>query len=142
MRLAVHTDHGTGWRSPTGTPGLATESTDGRVFRREGEYWTIAYDGAVFRLRDGKGLRYLAHLLQHPGERFPAAGMLTREAPAAAESNTAERARSAVTKRIKAAIKKITQHNPVLGYHLNRVIKTGRECAYVPDPGRPETWSL
>lgn len=37
------------------------------VFRREGEFWTIAYEGQVFRLRDVKGLRYVASLLASPG---------------------------------------------------------------------------
>ncbi|HJW61237.1 MAG TPA: hypothetical protein VJ931_16535 [Actinomycetota bacterium] len=32
------------------------------LFRREGEYWTISYEGAVVRLRDAKGLRHLARL--------------------------------------------------------------------------------
>jgi eukaryotic-like serine/threonine-protein kinase len=36
------------------------------VFRREGEFWTIAYSGQVFRVRDVKGLRYLASLLASP----------------------------------------------------------------------------
>jgi hypothetical protein len=39
-----------------------------RIFRREGEYWTIAYAGAVFRLRDAKGARYIAMLLGRPRE--------------------------------------------------------------------------
>jgi hypothetical protein len=30
------------------------------LFRREGEYWTVCYDGAVVRLHDAKGLRHLA----------------------------------------------------------------------------------
>jgi hypothetical protein len=37
------------------------------VFRREGEYWSIAFDGQAFRLHDSKGLRYLAALLAAPG---------------------------------------------------------------------------
>jgi len=37
------------------------------TFRRQGEYWTLAFAGPVFRLRDSKGLRYLAELLQRPG---------------------------------------------------------------------------
>lgn len=37
------------------------------VFRREGEFWTIAYDGRTFRLRDVKGLRYISSLLARPG---------------------------------------------------------------------------
>jgi DNA-binding response OmpR family regulator len=36
-------------------------------FQREGEYWTIAYEGRVTRLRDSKGMRVLAHLLAQPG---------------------------------------------------------------------------
>ena len=37
------------------------------VFRREGEIWTIGYEGETFRLRDVKGLRYIAFLLGSPG---------------------------------------------------------------------------
>jgi hypothetical protein len=36
-------------------------------FTREGEFWTIAYDGQTMRLRDVKGLRYVAFLLAAPG---------------------------------------------------------------------------
>ena len=36
-------------------------------FVREGEFWTIAYEGTTMRLRDLKGLRYLAALLASPG---------------------------------------------------------------------------
>jgi tetratricopeptide (TPR) repeat protein len=37
------------------------------VFRREGEYWSIAYQGRGIRLRDTKGLRYIHRLLAEPG---------------------------------------------------------------------------
>lgn len=40
------------------------------VFRKEGEYWTVGYAGKDFRLKDSKGLGYLAHLLRHPGVEF------------------------------------------------------------------------
>ncbi len=40
------------------------------VFRKEGEYWTVGYAGNSFRLKDTKGLGYLAHLLRHPGTEF------------------------------------------------------------------------
>jgi hypothetical protein len=43
------------------------QATAGAVFRREGDYWTLAYRGELARLRDAKGLRYLACLLRHPG---------------------------------------------------------------------------
>jgi hypothetical protein len=42
------------------------------VFRREGEYWSMVYEGDAFRLRDSKGLRYLARLLAAPGEELHA----------------------------------------------------------------------
>src|SRR5262249_62293260 len=37
------------------------------IFRKEGEYWTIGYGGNVVRLKDTKGVAYLAFLLRHPG---------------------------------------------------------------------------
>jgi tetratricopeptide (TPR) repeat protein len=40
------------------------------VFRREGEYWTVCYEGAVVRLKDSKGLRHLARLLAQPAREF------------------------------------------------------------------------
>jgi non-specific serine/threonine protein kinase len=40
----------------------------GNVFKKEGEYWTITYGGAVVRMKDAKGLRYLVQLLRHPDQ--------------------------------------------------------------------------
>jgi tetratricopeptide (TPR) repeat protein len=48
--------------APEGTP-----SDSAGIFHREGEYWTLAYAGKTFRLRDAKGLHYIAHLLAAPG---------------------------------------------------------------------------
>lgn len=42
------------------------------VFRPEGEYWTITYDGATCRLRACRGLSYIAHLIRHPGRQIHA----------------------------------------------------------------------
>lgn len=39
----------------------------GYLFHVDGDFWTIAYEGAVFRMKDGKGLHYLARLLANPG---------------------------------------------------------------------------
>ena len=36
----------------------------------EGEYWTLVRDGVTGRLKDAKGLHYLARLLEHPGREF------------------------------------------------------------------------
>ncbi len=51
----------------TGTAEAPTPAPRAAVFRREGEYWSIAFEGDAFRLRDSKGLRYLAVLLARPG---------------------------------------------------------------------------
>jgi hypothetical protein len=48
----------------------AVEGTSWSVFRREGEYWSIAFAGEAFRLKDVKGLHYLAYLQRHPGRGF------------------------------------------------------------------------
>src|SRR5260370_9611094 len=40
------------------------------IFRKEGEYWTVGRGGQVFRLKNTKGLGYLAHLLRHPAVEF------------------------------------------------------------------------
>src|SRR5437016_1479248 len=77
---------------PTGTPGLRQTSTSAAalpspmpanparsvrsaekgLLRKEGEYWTVGYGGRVFRLKDTKGLAYLAPLLRSSGAQFHA----------------------------------------------------------------------
>jgi predicted ATPase len=47
-------------------------------FRREGEYWTIAYQEVSFRLRHIRGLDYIAQLLQHPHVEFHVLDLVTR----------------------------------------------------------------
>lgn len=46
------------------TPGVDAPTA---VFRREGDFWTIAYGTQSFRLRDLKGLGYIAALMARPG---------------------------------------------------------------------------
>lgn len=47
--------------------------------------------------------------------------------------STVEKARAAVTWRIRKAIARIEQHHPLLGAHLSNSIKTGTLCSYQPD---------
>ena len=42
------------------------------VMRREGESWAIAFAGPELRVRDTKGIRYLARLVANPGEELHA----------------------------------------------------------------------
>jgi TolB-like protein len=44
-----------------------------------------------------------------------------------------ERARAAVTWRIRNAIARIEQHHPLMGAHLSNAVKTGTLCSYKPD---------
>jgi predicted ATPase len=46
---------------------LEAASVPDARFVREGDFWTIVYDGTTMRLRDLKGLAYLALLLARPG---------------------------------------------------------------------------
>jgi tetratricopeptide (TPR) repeat protein len=48
----------------------ATATTETNVFRREGDYWSVMFEGRTVRVRDVKGMRYLAQLLAHPGQEF------------------------------------------------------------------------
>jgi len=57
-------------------------------------------------------------------------------------SSATERARSAVTKRIKKAIQKIGNAIPSLGHHLTARIKTGYFFSYTPHPDRPVAWKF
>ena len=56
--------------SPASEPLPEGGSALGATLRREGDYWTLVYAGVTGRLKDMKGLHYLAHLLEHPGQEF------------------------------------------------------------------------
>ncbi|MDQ3647832.1 MAG: transcriptional regulator [Actinomycetota bacterium] len=193
--------------------------TDLSMFRREGDYWSVVFEGRTVRVRDLKGVRYLARLLADPGREFHvldlvaaesgqageaesgrAAGLsrtgpgdagemldpraknayrrrlaeieddieqaraladTEREAQADAErdflvrelsravglhgrdrraASTSERARVSVTRAVRHAVTRVGEHHPELGEHLDRTVRTGTYCAYVPDPRAPATW--
>jgi TolB-like protein len=52
--------------------------------------------------------------------------------------SAAERARSAVTWRIRSGVKKIAKAHPQLGRHLENAVRTGTFCLYQPE--RPVDW--
>ena len=47
------------------------------IFRREGEFWTIVWHGKTSRLKDAKGLHYIAYLLAHPCDQFHVHDLIT-----------------------------------------------------------------
>ncbi len=55
----------------------------------------------------------------------------------------AERARKAVSARIRDAIGRLSEVAPVIAAHLDRSVRTGIRCAYRPDPGDgPDAWQV
>jgi len=129
--------------NPNETNGMADGSIAG-VFTKKGEYWAVGISGTTVLLRDAKGLNYIAKLLVEPGRRVSVAALaIAHGAPdVEAGPQTLERARSAVTKRIRDALQKIEKNHPQLGRHLRAQVRTGYECSYRPDPDRPVVWDL
>src|SRR5215210_4273359 len=193
--------------------------SDLNTFRREGDHWSVVFEGRTVRMRDLKGIRYLARLLAYPGRELHVLDLVAaesgrvagtegsratglsrtglddagemldarakdayrrrlaeieddieqaralddteREAQADAErdflvrelsravglhgrdrraASTSERARVSVTRAIRHGMARVGEHHPELGEHLDRTIRTGKYCAYVPDPGSPAAW--
>ncbi len=52
-----------------------------------------------------------------------------------------ERARTAVTRSVRYALKRLTEHQPELGRHLGRAIRTGTYCSFEPDELSGLTWN-
>lgn len=187
--------------SPGPRPLLASARPN--VFRCEGDYWFVVFEKDAFRLRDSRGLHYLAVLLGRPGREVHAldlvgsaatdsgplseapdataraayrqrledlqedlaeaeafgdterAAIASQEIDALARalthggglggrarpvSSAAERARQAVTKALKSAVKRIDGCSPALGRHLASTVRTGTFCSYNPDPRVPVAW--
>lgn len=103
--------------------------------RRMAELQEIVDDaegvGAPHALAAQEELETLGH---HVAAAFGLGGRARR--PGAPE----ERARSAVTQRIRASIRKIEQELPALGRHLAVSVRTGTYCSYVPE--KPPDWCL
>ncbi len=66
-------------------------------------------------------------------------GLGGRERPG---HSAAERARQSVTKAIRASIAQIATHDPDLGVHLGRAVRTGTYCSYDPEPATRRTFRL
>jgi len=64
----------------------------GNVFRRDGEHWTVIYQGGVSSLKDSKGVRYIAALVHEPEREFHVLDLsvLTESVPVDGGSGTEE----------------------------------------------------
>ena len=69
------------------------------------------------------------------------AGFDRRGRPRRAASHL-ERARISTTRTIRDAIRRIAAHDPRLGDHLSRAVRTGRSCCYDPPLDATPTWQL
>jgi class 3 adenylate cyclase len=49
------------------------------LFRREGDYWTLSFAGVTCRLKDTRGLHYVAHLLRYPHQEFHSLVLLSEQ---------------------------------------------------------------
>ncbi len=184
------------------------------AFHCEGDTWSLTFGGRNVRLRDLKGLRYLAWLLAEPGREFHVLELvaLEREPPDSGSGDAStgdsgplldarakeayrrrlseieedlaeatsmadlgriaqartereflvrelsravglggrdrragsasERARASVTRAVRQALARIREHHEPLADHLERVVRTGTHCAYLPDAQAPVTWTL
>jgi class 3 adenylate cyclase len=57
----------------TSGPNGEVPSPDSEVLlRKEGDFWTVAHAGTLVRMKDIKGLSYLARLMSHPNREFHA----------------------------------------------------------------------
>jgi tetratricopeptide (TPR) repeat protein len=60
-------------------PTLSAGAVATGVFRCEGDYWSLEYEGQMVHLRDLRGLQYLARLLGEPDREFHAADLVASE---------------------------------------------------------------
>ena len=63
----VHEDPADELVHPPARPPERGGALDVAEFRREGDFWSITFEAQTVRLRDARGMRYLALLLAHPG---------------------------------------------------------------------------
>jgi tetratricopeptide (TPR) repeat protein len=62
------------------------------VFRREGDYWSVIFEGHTVRVRDLKGMRYLARLLADPGREYHVLDLVAAETGSGARVDSSQAA--------------------------------------------------
>ncbi|MCA1845153.1 MAG: hypothetical protein LC792_18560, partial [Actinobacteria bacterium] len=102
------------------------------LLREEGDGWVFGFGDGTVRVRDSKGVRYLAELLRHPAQELTA-GQLVGD-------DDAERARHAATRAIKGAMDRLAEADRALGDHLRATVRVGSVSSYQPDPRAPIVW--
>lgn len=77
LRQAANAGRAGGLQRPG--PATGARPASGNVFRREGDYWTIAFEGRTVLIRDLKGLRYVARLLADPARELHVLDLVAAE---------------------------------------------------------------
>jgi len=62
-------------------------ATDHSSFRHDGDSWSVEYDGQTVRVRDARGMHYLARLLAEPGREFHVLDLVAPEGEHSREAN-------------------------------------------------------
>lgn len=88
-RLSGHADEVT--TADDAVPTRDPVNSSSAIFRPEGEYWTVGFGDDSFRLRDAKGVRYLARLLAEPGRELLALDLAREPGAASARRPAVER---------------------------------------------------
>jgi tetratricopeptide (TPR) repeat protein len=134
---------------PAGAPASITTSPAPGIatLRRVGDVWTIEDGRATLYLNDARGVRLLALLLTRPGDAVHCLDLVaiidgTTPGDHAASDSQSERARVNVTRAIRSTLKRIAGYDERLGRELERSVRTGTFCVYVPDPRRPLVWTI
>lgn len=63
------------------------------VFRREGDYWTVVFEAKTVRMRDLKGMHYLARLLAAPGREYHVLDLVGAESESGTQVDDSKGAR-------------------------------------------------
>jgi hypothetical protein len=131
LELARDARRGSGDRLEQAAPGPALDHVAREAYRRRlHELAREREEAATDRGRLDALDREVAFL---ESELRAAIGLGGRDRPTGAAT---ERARINLTQRIKKAIRKIAEHDPVLGHHLGACVHTGVHCRYEPPPAR------
>jgi hypothetical protein len=117
---------------PSGLTNGARSGSRHPVLRLEGDHWVITFAGHTIHLRDARGLRYLAPLLDRPGEAVHVLDLMRQSGGRSRAVTDPERARQTVTKCVGLTLRKIDACHPDLAAHLRASIRRGIRCSYVP----------
>ena len=82
--------------APPAEPAASPAAPDSSeyIFRNEGDYWTLGFDGTVCRVKDLRGIQFLAQLIHQPHTEVAAltlfAGQASAASPAARQYTSSE----------------------------------------------------